>query len=50
MTDREIAVQVRKKYLRVDDKEILDDAYSFYAQKLQKNPVAHRQAEKFNLR
>ena len=49
MTDREIAVQVLKKYLRVEDKEILDDAYSFYAQRLQKIPLPTVKGIKFIL-
>ncbi len=27
-----------KKYLRVDEKELLDDAYAFYSERLQKIP------------
>jgi len=49
MTDREISVQVLKKYLRVDDKEILDDAYTFYAQRLQKIPLPTVKGIKFIL-
>jgi NitT/TauT family transport system substrate-binding protein len=49
MTDREYSVQVLKKYLRVDDKEILDDAYAFYAQRLQKIPTPTLKGIKFIL-
>ena len=49
MTDREYSVQVLRKYLRVDDKEILDDAYSFYAQRLQKIPLPTLKGIKFIL-
>src|SRR5215470_7574317 len=37
-TDRDFSVQVMKKYLRVDEKEMLADAYDFYAPRLQKIP------------
>jgi len=49
MTDRDYSVQVLKKYLRVDDKEILDDAYTFYAQRLQKIPTPTIKGIKFIL-
>jgi NitT/TauT family transport system substrate-binding protein len=49
MTDREYSVRVLKKYLRVDDKEILDDAYSFYTQRLQKIPLPTLKGIKFIL-
>src|SRR5262249_27725090 len=49
MTDREYSVQVLKKYLRVDDKEILDDAYAFYAQRMQKIPTPTLKGIKFIL-
>jgi NitT/TauT family transport system substrate-binding protein len=49
ITDRDYSVQVLKKYLRVDDKEILDDAYSFYAQRLQKIPLPTVKGIKFIL-
>jgi ABC-type nitrate/sulfonate/bicarbonate transport system substrate-binding protein len=38
VTDRHFSIQVMKKYLRVDEKELLDDAYSFYSERLQKIP------------
>jgi ABC-type nitrate/sulfonate/bicarbonate transport system substrate-binding protein len=38
MTDREFSIQVMRKYLRVNDKEQLDDAYAFYSQRLQQIP------------
>ena len=49
MTDRDYSIQVLKKYLRVDDKEILDDAYSFYSQRLQKIPLPTLKGIKFIL-
>ena len=49
MTDRDYSIQVLKKYLRVDDKEILDDAYTFYAQRLQKIPLPTVKGIKFLL-
>jgi NitT/TauT family transport system substrate-binding protein len=49
MTDRDFSIQVLKKYLRVDDKEILDDAYGFYAQRLQKIPLPTLKGIKFIL-
>jgi ABC-type nitrate/sulfonate/bicarbonate transport system substrate-binding protein len=49
MTDRDYSIQVLKKYLRVDDKEILDDAYNFYAQRLQKIPLPTVKGIKFIL-
>ena len=49
ITDREYSVQVLKKYLRVDDKEILDDAYTFYSQRLQKIPLPTLKGIKFIL-
>src|SRR5262247_4463251 len=49
MTDREYSGQVLKKYLRVDDKEILDDAYTFYSQRLQKIPTPTLKGIKFIL-
>src|SRR5437016_8100706 len=47
MTDRDYSVQVLKKYLRVDDKEVLYDAYTFYAQRLQKIPTPTLKGIKF---
>ncbi len=38
VTDREFTIQVLKKYLRIEEKELLDDAYVFYAERLQKIP------------
>jgi NitT/TauT family transport system substrate-binding protein len=49
ITDRDFSTQVLKKYLRVDDKEILDDAYTFYAQRLQKIPTPTVKGIKFIL-
>ena len=49
ITDRDYSIQVLKKYLRVDDKEILDDAYTFYSQRLQKIPYPTLKGIKFIL-
>jgi NitT/TauT family transport system substrate-binding protein len=38
LTDREFSFRVMKKYLRVEDKELLADAYDFYSQRVQKIP------------
>ena len=38
MTDREFSIQMMKKYLRLDNKELLDDAYAFYSERLEKIP------------
>jgi NitT/TauT family transport system substrate-binding protein len=38
MTDREFSILVMKKYLRVNDQDMLDDAYSFYSRRLEKIP------------
>ena len=48
-TDRDFSINVLKKYLRVDDKELLDDAYAFYAQRLQKIPYPTLKGIKFIL-
>jgi NitT/TauT family transport system substrate-binding protein len=37
-TDRDFSIQVMKKYLRVNEKELLEDAYDFYVPRLQKIP------------
>jgi len=37
-TDRDFSIQVMKKYLRVNEKDLLDDAYDFHSQRLQKIP------------
>jgi NitT/TauT family transport system substrate-binding protein len=49
VTDRDYSIQVLKKYLRVDEKELLDDAYSFYSQRLQKIPLPTLKGIKFIL-
>jgi hypothetical protein len=38
VTDRDFSIQVMKKYLRMDDKELLEDAYTIYSQRVQKIP------------
>jgi NitT/TauT family transport system substrate-binding protein len=49
VTDRDFSVRVMKKYLRVDDKEMLDDAYAFYSQRVQKIPYPTLKGIKFIL-
>jgi NitT/TauT family transport system substrate-binding protein len=49
ITDRELSIQVLKKYLRVDEKELLDDAYAFYSARLQKIPYPTLKGIKFIL-
>jgi NitT/TauT family transport system substrate-binding protein len=49
VTDRDFSIQVLKKYLRVDDKELLDDAYAFYSERLQKIPYPTLKGIKFIL-
>ena len=49
VTDREFSIQVMKKYLRVDEKEMLDDAYDFYAPRVQKIPYPTLKGIKFIL-
>ncbi len=47
ITDRDFSVRVMKKYLRIDDKDILDDAYKFYSEKLEKIPYPTLKGIKF---
>jgi NitT/TauT family transport system substrate-binding protein len=49
VTDREFSIQIMKKYLRVDEKELLDDAYAFYSERLQKIPYPTLKGIKFIL-
>jgi NitT/TauT family transport system substrate-binding protein len=49
MTDRDFSIQVMKKYLRMDDKELLDDAYAFYSERLEKIPYPTIKGIKFIL-
>lgn len=49
VTDRDFSIQVLKKYLRVNEKELLDDAYAFYAARLQKIPYPTLKGIKFIL-
>ena len=49
VTDRDYSIQVLKKYLRVNDKELLDDAYDFYAPKMQRIPYPTLKGIKFIL-
>jgi ABC-type nitrate/sulfonate/bicarbonate transport system substrate-binding protein len=47
ITDRDFSVRVMKKYLRIDDRDILDDAYKFYSEKLEKIPYPTLKGIKF---
>ena len=38
VTDRDFSIQVMKKYLRVDEKDLLEDAYAAYSPRVQKIP------------
>ena len=49
MIDRDFAVQVMKKYLRVNEKEILIDAYESYSRRLEKIPYPTFKGIKFIL-
>jgi ABC-type nitrate/sulfonate/bicarbonate transport system substrate-binding protein len=49
MTDRDFSIQVMKKYLRLDDKELLDEAYAFYSERLEKIPYPTIKGIKFIL-
>jgi len=49
MTDRDFSIQVMKKYLRLEDKELLDDAYAFYSERLEKIPYPTIKGIKFIL-
>ena len=48
-TDRDFSIHVMKKYLRVDEKEMLNDAYAFYSQRVQKIPYPTLKGIKFIL-
>ncbi|TMA12773.1 MAG: hypothetical protein E6J89_03720 [Deltaproteobacteria bacterium] len=48
-TDRDFSIRVMKKYLRVDEKEVLEDAYAFYSQRVQKIPYPTLKSIKFIL-
>ena len=45
--DRDFSIRVMKKYLRIDDKDVLDDAYTFYSEKLEKIPYPTLKGIKF---
>jgi len=49
MTDRDFSIQVMKKYLRLEDKELLGDAYTFYSERLEKIPYPTIKGIKFIL-
>src|SRR5207249_2251959 len=49
VTDRDFSIRVMKKYWRVDEKEVLEDAYAFYSQRVQKIPYPTLKGIKFIL-
>ena len=49
LNDRDFSIQVMKKYLRIDEKDLLDDAYAFYSQRVQKIPYPTLKGIKFIL-
>jgi NitT/TauT family transport system substrate-binding protein len=49
LTDRDFSMRVMKKYLRIDDKEMLDDTYAFYSKRVQKIPYPTLKGIKFIL-
>ncbi len=49
MTDRDFSIQVLKKYLRMDEKELLDDAYAFCSERFEKIPYPTLKGIKFIL-
>ncbi len=49
MTDRDFSIEVMRKYLRMEDKELLADAYSFYSERLEKIPYPTLKGIKFIL-
>jgi ABC-type nitrate/sulfonate/bicarbonate transport system substrate-binding protein len=49
LVDREFSIQVMKKYLRVNEKEILDESYEFYLQRFEKIPYPTLKGIKFVL-
>ena len=48
-TDRDFSIQVMKKYLRMNEKELLDDAYAYYSERLEKIPNPTLKGIKFIL-
>jgi len=49
MTDRDFSMRIMKKYLRLEDKELLEDAYAFYSERLEKIPYPTLKGIKFIL-
>jgi ABC-type nitrate/sulfonate/bicarbonate transport system substrate-binding protein len=49
LVDREFSIQVMKKYLRVNETDLLDDAYAFYAPRFEKLPYPTLKGIKFIL-
>src|SRR5215468_341609 len=47
--DREFSIHVIRKYLKVNEKELLDDAYEFFSQRLEKVPYPTLKGIKFVL-
>jgi NitT/TauT family transport system substrate-binding protein len=48
-TDRDFSIQVMKKYLRIDERDLLEDAYAAYAPRVQKIPYPTLKGIKFIL-
>jgi NitT/TauT family transport system substrate-binding protein len=48
-TDRDFSIRVMKKYLRIDEKELFEDAYAAYAPRVQKIPYPTLKGIKFIL-
>jgi NitT/TauT family transport system substrate-binding protein len=49
VNDRDFSIRVMKKYLRVNEKEMLDDTYDFYSPRVQKIPYPTVKGIKFIL-
>jgi len=49
LTDRDFSIKVMRKYLRMDDKDLLEDAYTAYASRVQKIPYPTLKGIKFIL-
>jgi NitT/TauT family transport system substrate-binding protein len=49
VNDRDFSIHVMKKYLRIDEKDFLEDAYAFYSPRVQKIPYPTLKGIKFIL-
>jgi ABC-type nitrate/sulfonate/bicarbonate transport system substrate-binding protein len=49
VNDRDFSIRVIQKYMRVNEKDLLDDAYDFYAPRVQKIPYPTLKGIKFIL-